>query len=118
MPDARDHRTTDKVPDSGAGRQASHDSRRTNQRGRTGRGRAVLRLLASAPRAALALAGSALVTGLVAYYLPKVLNTGAGTKAPLTANVLDQTEPPVRMVVPSARTGTRSPGQNCDSFRA
>jgi hypothetical protein len=73
---------------------------------------------ASVPRAAATIAASAVLTGVIAYYVPKVLSSAEHPPPALTADVLDNTEPPLKMVVPQARTGASSPGAGCDSFRS
>jgi hypothetical protein len=49
--------------------------------------------------------------------LPKLLNAAEPKRPPITATVIPNADPPLRMVVPSARTSVGSPGSGCDGFR-
>ena len=81
-----------------------------------GHSRRWLRYL-SLPRAILGLTGAAVISGVVAHYLPGVLPAEAKGPAVLT-NVLDNTNPPLRIMLPEAPTSLHTrPSPGCASFR-
>jgi hypothetical protein len=107
----------DHVVESGRPPSRQRTSQPANRVAGTSPTHALIGFLASLPRGAAAVAASALVSGIVAYYLPQLLSTAPTPTPPLAADVLDNIEPPITMVVPSAQTGIGSPGSGCASFR-
>jgi hypothetical protein len=74
--------------------------------------------LLTLPRAAAGVAGVAVITGLVGYFLPRILNSAtASATTPLYSRVLDDSEPPLLLLIPPARTvGSAPSGPTCEAF--
>jgi hypothetical protein len=73
----------------------------------------------SVPRAIAGVAGTAVITGLVAFYVPKVLNPGPSPGPPVETNVLDNTNAGQKVIVTRPPTADRAqPGPGCEGFQS
>jgi hypothetical protein len=72
----------------------------------------------SGPRWAASTVAVAVVAAAATYYMPGVFRSVSNPVSPITTTVVDNSTPPITMVVPAGRTAVGNPGPACSTFRS